>query len=139
MPEHTEPTKQTEVRTLSCKLSREEFTHRATELAKTERELVALEADRKAANDAFKNRAGGLQDRRAVLCEAVITRSEPRLVECTWHADWVGKSMLLRRDDTGEVVHVRTMTPDEMQERFDYTDDDHRLPRKTDDSDPLDA
>lgn len=139
MPEQTERTKQTEVRTLSCKLTRNEFAERATELAKTERELVALEADRKAANDAFKNRAGGLNDRRAVLCEAVITRAEPRLVDCTWHADWVGKSMLLRRDDTGEVVHVRTMTPEEVQERFDFTADNRQLPDKTDDSDPLDA
>jgi hypothetical protein len=137
----TEPeaTEHKELRTLSCRLSQAEFNVKATEFAQLDQELDALEAEREASNKAFKNRIGGVEAKRALLRSVVLTRHEDRDVQCTWHADWASKSMLLRRDDTKEVVHARTMTAEEIQASFDYTAEDKHLPPKTDDSDPLDA
>lgn len=137
--DNTEPTGHKELRQLSCRLTQHEFNVRATEFAQLDEQLEALEAERKASNDSFKDRIGGVNAKRAELRVVVMTRAEERDVECTWHADWAAKSMLLRRDDTQEVVQVRTMTADEVQQHFDYTGQDKQLPKKTDDSEPLDA
>lgn len=140
----TEPTGHKELRTLSCRLSQAEFNAKATEFAQLDGELDTLEAEKEASSKAFKNRIGGVTARRAELRQIMLTRHEQRDVQCTWHADWASKSMLLRRDDTNEVVQVRTMTAEEVQTHFDYTGhtvtgEDRRLPEKSDDSEPLDA
>jgi hypothetical protein len=140
MAEQPEATNQREIRTLSCRLTQQEFAVRATEFAQLDRKLDELEAAKKAAVEGFKDKIGGVNDRRAVLRDTVITRAEDREVQCTWFADWASKSMLLRRDDTNEVVEARTMTPEEVQSHFDFTEDKSRhLPDQTDDSEPLDA
>jgi hypothetical protein len=137
--DQSEPTGHKELRTLSCRLTQAEFNVKATEFAQLDQALDLLEAEKEAAVKGFKNRIGGVEAQRAVLRDVVITRHENRDVACTWHADWASKSMLLRRDDTNEVVHARTMTAEEIQASFDYTDEGKHLPPKTDDSDPLDA
>jgi hypothetical protein len=134
-----EPTQQRETRVLACRLTQAEFNVRATEFAQLDEKLDALEAERKASNDGFKDQIGGVNAKRAELRKVVVRREEFREVQCTWHADWASKSMLLRRDDTNEVVQVRTMTAEEVQASFDYTGEDKQLPNKSDDSDPLDA
>lgn len=140
MPEQPEATNQRELRELSCKLTPQEFAVRATEFAQLDRKLDELEAAKKAAVDGFKDKIGGVNDRRAVLRDTVIARAEEREVQCTWYADWASKSMLLRRDDTNEVIEARTMTADEVQAHFDFTEDKSRLlPGETDDSGSLDA
>lgn len=137
--QQAEPTDQKETRKLACRLSQAEFNVKATEFAQLDDEREQLVADKKASAEAYKDRIGGVNARRAALRRVVINREEMRDVQCTWHADWAGKGMLLRRDDTGEVVEARTMTPDEVQTGFDYTGKDKQLPKKTDDSEPLDA
>lgn len=139
MPEQPERTAKTETRALYCKLTQAEFVHRATEFAKCATDAEALDVERKAVAKDFKNRIGGVHARMNVLQRVVTERREQREVQCTWHADWASKSMLLRRDDTGEVVHARTMTSEEVQRGFDFTPEDKHLPDQTDDSEPLDA
>lgn len=135
----SEPTGHKEMRRLACKVTQAEFNAKATEFAQLDEQLDALEGEKKAVVEDFKNRIGGVNAKRAELRAIVMRREEVRDVQCTWHADWASKSMLLRRDDTKEVVQVRTMTADEVQQHFDYTDKDKQLPPSTDDSEPLDA
>ncbi len=131
MPSDTsEPTGHTELRKLPCRLTQAEFNEKATEYALKDEQHDELEAERKASNEDFKDRIGGVNAERAKLRRMVMTRCEQRDVECAWFADFAGKSMILRRSDTGEAVEVRTMTPDEVQTHFDYAP-------KTDE--PLDA
>lgn len=135
-----EPTGKTEKRQLYCKLTQVEFIERATEFARLSSEVDEIDVERKAVAKGFKDRIGGVHARMAVLRGAVKERREKRDVACSWHADWASKSMLLRRDDTGEVIDARTMTADEVQQGFDFTGDERRqLPDDTEDSDPLDA
>jgi hypothetical protein len=132
-----EPTAQTEKRELYCALTQPEFNVRAVEFAKLDDELDSLQVAKKAAGEDFKDRIGGVKARRAVLRRVVTERREKREVPCTWHADWASKSMLLRRDDTGEVVEARTMTGAEVQRGFDFTPDDKQLPEKGEDGETL--
>jgi len=125
-------TEKKEQRKLPCALTIEEFSVRATEFAQCDDEIEKLENEADASKEAFKNTIGGVKSRRAVLRRVVISRSEDREVSCTWHADWASKSMLLRRDDTGEVVHARTMSPEEVQLSFDTTPEGRRLPEQRD-------
>lgn len=132
-----EPTGKKELRSLQCVLTQPEFNVRATEYAQADQELDRLEVERKSVNDDFKDRIGGVNAKRAKLRRVVIDRREPRDVECTWHADWASKSMLLRRDDTGEVVEARTMTAEEVQASFEFTDEGRRLPPRGEDGETL--
>lgn len=132
-----EITGKSEIKKLPCRLTQEEFNVRATEFASLDGKLDELEAERKRQNDAIKDEIGGVNSERARLRKIVLSRVEERDVPCTWHADWASKSVLLRRDDTGEVVQARTMTADEVQTSFDLTSDDKRLPPESDDGKPL--
>ncbi len=126
-----------EQRKLPCKLTQPEFNVKATEFAQADNELDELEAKKKKAMDDFKDLIGGVNARRSELRKIILLRSEQRDVSCTWHADWASKSMLLRRDDTGEVVEARTMTSEEVQGGFDFTDEGKHLPPGSDDDKPL--
>ena len=132
-----EATGKRETRKLYCVLTQPEFNVRATEYATADQELDTLEAERKTVNEDYKDRIGGVNAKRGKLRRIVIERREPRDVQCTWHADWASKSMLLRRDDTGEVVQARTMTPEEVQSSFEFTDGDKRLPPSGEDNETL--
>lgn len=136
MPSDTaEATEYKELRRLACKLTQAEFNEKATEFAELDQQLEQLEADKKLAAEGFKNRIGGIEEERSVLRQVVITRHEERSVECTWYADFAGRSMILRRDDTGEAVEARTMTATEAQTKLEYTPKSS----KARDTDPLDA
>jgi hypothetical protein len=137
MAEASEATQHVELRELYCQLTQPEFNVKALEFAQVDDKVGALEDELAGVKTDFRNRIGGLEAKRSQLRRIVLERREKRDVKCTWHADWASKSMLLRRDDTGEVIEARTMTPDEVQERFDFTDKNHQLSDQTDDSDPL--
>lgn len=132
-----EPTDRKEIRTLACKLTQDEFNDRSTKLANLEQDIVSVETERKRVADDFKDRIGGLTHTRAEVARIVRQQYEHRTVDCTWHADWAGKSMILRRDDTGEAVEARTMTPEEMQMGFGFTAESRGLPPPSEDN-PLD-
>lgn len=134
-----EPTDRKEVRNLHCKLTIEEFCDRSTRLAQLEQEIVAAETARKQAADEHKAQLGGLTHSRSELAKIVRSQHEVRTVDCTWHADWAGKSMILRRDDTGEAVEARTMTPEEMQMGFGFTAESRGLPPPSDEPNPRDG
>ena len=139
MTDVAEPTAHKEMRRLPCKLTQAEFNGKALEFAQLDEELDQLEAKRKAANEGYKDRIGGVNARRSELRRIVVKREEERDVQCTWHADWASKSMLLRRDDTGEVVQARTMTAEEVQQHFDFTPGEKQLPEKGEGSETLDG
>lgn len=140
--EPIQQTNQTESRVLACRLTQTEFNERAMRLAKIEDDLSALEAEKKRQSDHYKGKIDGLAVERVELAGVVRRQSEDRIVSCTWYADWIGKSMILRRDDTGEAVAARTMTAEECQAGFSQpefqrprTPKSRRLPEKRDESD----
>lgn len=135
MKEIVEPTEKTEIRNLYVALTQDEFNVRATEYAKLDDTVASLEGEAKRVADDFKKRIGGMESDRRRMGRVIQERQELRDVQCTWHADWASKSMILRRDDTSEVIHARTMTPDEVQLSFDVTPKNRRLPKKRKDSD----
>lgn len=139
MTEQAEATEHRETRSLYCALTQPEFNARATEYAKADQDLEALELEKKQVNDEIKDKIGGAVTEQRRLRRIVLERREKREVSCTWYADWASKSMLLRRDDTGEVVEARTMTADEVQKGFDFGPSDKRLSSSNEDTDALDG
>lgn len=130
-------TQQPEImRHLPVKLTEDEFIAFATELADVDIQIDNVEVEKKNAADGFKNRIGGLVSRKSSLRSIVKNKVEYREVPCKWTKDWASESVLLRRLDTQEVIDVRPMTGEELQESFDLTGDDHRLPEHRDESDP---
>ena len=121
-------------RRLSVKLTEAEFIEKATELAETDFQIDAVESEKKAATESFKNKIGGLLARKTDLRFTVRNKSEMRDVDCKWFPDWASKSMICRRLDTQEAIDVRAMTPDELQGSFEETPDGLRLPEERDDS-----
>lgn len=131
-----EPTRTKETRKLDCALTEAEFIAHAMGLADAETKTEQLTDEAKATVKRWKERIGAERVRSRRHRRAVATRTEKRDVLCTWYADYVARQMQLRRDDTHEVVELRTMTPEEMQTSFPTTTDDRRrLPPERDQSD----
>lgn len=117
---------------LKCRLTQDEFNDRAEAFADVDAEITTLEAEKKDVADTYKKRIGGREQKRIELRRIVKDRAESREVACTWHEDWASKTMLLRRDDTEEVVDSRAMTPAEYQHSLDLSPEDRRLPSERD-------
>lgn len=120
MAQQVQATQQKEVVELDVQLSQEEFNVKALEYAQMQGRIDEVEEKRKQVNSRYKDHIGGLRSRSNTLRRVVTDRKEKRDVPCTWYADWGSNSMLLRRDDTQEVVRARTMTSDELQVGIDY-------------------
>jgi hypothetical protein len=114
------------IKDLPCRLSPEELTARASEAAELHLELVAL---REAARDAARARRDEIsekEERADELARSVRTKVETRSVACEERFDDTRCCVSTVRLDTLEVVSSRTMTNDEKQRRFPFSEDEHR-------------
>ena len=130
-----EPTDLKETKFLDCQLTPDEFIAHAVSLAEVEAKIERLTEERKAVAKRWADKISGEKSLSRKHRRAVATRAEKREVICTWYADYISKQMILRRDDTHEIVTVRTMTPEELQTAFPKTATDRRLPPHRDESD----
>lgn len=105
----------TETRLLTCKLSDAEVAHRADELAREVAKLSVLEDEKKHVAKEFAASIGEVEAGVRLLACQVRDHAEDRGVACTWQRDDTGKFLELVRQDTGEVVSSRALTPAEMQ------------------------
>lgn len=110
----------TETRNLPVKLSEDELAGKAQELAesvaaeeKLREEFAAWEDTMKQAKKAKQGRIAIAHDDTVNLGQIVETGVEDRDVPCSWL--YTKEAAYLRRDDTGELVQVRDLRPDEKQ------------------------
>lgn len=110
----------TETRHLPCVLTEEELAERAQSLADSVREeeekreaFAAWEDTMKQAKKAHLGRIAIAHDDTVKFGEIVETGKESRDVPCTWL--YGRDAAFLKRDDTGELVQVRQLRPEETQ------------------------
>jgi hypothetical protein len=102
-------------RTLSVELGDEELKQKSDVLATRIEELDEVEQQRKSAMDGFKDHIKEIQGDISSLARQLRTRRENRVTPCMWERDDARMSMLLIRQDTGEIVETRPMRDDERQ------------------------
>lgn len=110
----------TDTRHLPVKLTEEELAAKAQELADSVREeeeereaFAAWESTMKEAAKAKKAKIYIAHQETVDLGEIVESGLETREVRCSWL--YTASTAFLRRDDTGELVHVRDLREDEKQ------------------------
>jgi hypothetical protein len=104
-----------EYRTLPVSLTEEEIKQKGDVLATRIEERDAIELRRKAAADGFKEELKAISGDINSLARQVRTREEQRVVKCLWERDDSRMSMILVRQDTGEIFESRAMRDDERQ------------------------
>jgi hypothetical protein len=104
-----------EYRTLPVSLTEEEIKQKGDVLATRIEERDDIEQRRKAAADGFKEELKAINGDINSLARQVRTREEQRIVKCLWERDDSRMSMILVRQDTGEIVESRAMHDDERQ------------------------
>lgn len=104
-----------EYRTLPVSLSDDDVKQKGDVLATRIEQLDDIEQRRKASADSFKEQQKEAQGDIASLARQVRTRLEHRVIGCAWERDDARLSMLLVRQDTGEIVETRPMCDDERQ------------------------
>lgn len=105
-----------EFRTLPCPLSDAEVAERAHTMAKLVAEEQAVEVQKKAAADEFKERLEHIGGNIRRLARQVRERSEDRAIEVDFQHDDVRFAVDTIRLDTGEIIGSRPMTEDEKKE-----------------------
>lgn len=116
-------------RSLPVILTQDEFDARAAHLASSIVELDSVDSEIEAVKEARKSQLAGLAEKRERqmkevrrLTRIVEKRAEDRDVECEQRIDLERKLIEIVRLDTGEVVDTRGMTPFDMQQILDFTD-----------------
>jgi hypothetical protein len=106
------------VEALPVSLTQEELLSRATSLVRLRDEERTAEAEFEKHKTAHKERVASIAEVREQLEQAIRERREPRPVRviATAHYD-IGRLREVR-DDTGELLNERPLTPDEMQEEL---------------------
>jgi len=110
--------KKSETRHLPCTLTIDEIAAHAAELAIKVRDHDVIEEEKKSANSTFKARLDGLETEMRRLARLVREKKESRDVECMWVADFDAGRVDLVRQDNGEIVDTRAMTPEDRQVSF---------------------
>lgn len=113
-----------EVRDLPCQMSEQERLLKSMALAQKLDELDRVQLEKKAANDAFKERLNACHDAVSSLSREVRTGMEERPIECTENARYDDMMVDLIRMDTGEVVSSRPMHPSERQQALQLSSSD---------------
>jgi len=102
-------------RKLPVKLTREEVHHRGKRLATIEAEISDIEFEKKEVNADFKSKLEGRKTEIARLTREINEEAEYRQVQIIEQKDWDTREVLTIRQDTGEVIEARPMTPEERQ------------------------
>lgn len=103
-------------RMLPVRLSPAELQTRGADLAKAQRDLEKLTEEKAAISAKIKE----LEARRSELAVTIEQRQEPRTVDCTTFAQWSRRTAHVVRTDTGEVIDVRPLTREEMQQNLPF-------------------
>lgn len=104
-----------EYRTLSVDLTDEELNQKRDILVTRLDELDVVEQQRQAAAAGFKEQLKEIRGDIGSLAREVRTRKSSRVTACMWERDDARFSMVLVRQDTGEIVDTRPMHDDERQ------------------------
>lgn len=105
-----------EYRTLPVTLNEDELKQKGDVLATRIDERSKLDAARKASSEHFKEQLKEIDGDIESLARQLRERQERRVISCLWDRDDSRMSMLLVRQDTGEIVDTRPMRDDERQE-----------------------
>ena len=111
--ERTQTTKTT--RDLMVTLTDDEKREYGRKLADLEHDREAVETEKKAAADGFKERLSAIQVGIGRLVSTIRDGVERREVECEWVFYWDSLTKELSRADTGEVIERAVIGPDERQ------------------------
>jgi len=103
-------------RNLKCDLTEEEWAERSNKLAEVERDMRALEKQRKQVASDLKARKDAFDGQLGALAAQVRERAEFRDVDC--RIDYDGDEVLVVRADTETVVERRKALPAELQEEL---------------------
>ena len=118
--ERTQTTKAT--RYLMVTLTDDENREYWRKLAALEHDKGAVETEKKAAVDGFKERLSAIEARIGWLVSAIRDGVERRELECEWVYYWDSFTKELTRTDTGEVIERDVIGPDERQIGLDGID-----------------
>jgi len=99
---------------LACELTDEHCHELGNQLATIQGQLEELAAERKEANDDFKERADELKKLRASCARKMRDRSEERMTQCAELVDIDGAEQLVVRLDDKAVVRRRTLSGREL-------------------------
>ncbi len=100
---------------LPCALTDADLAQIARAIGGKRHEIQDLEARKRQATDHFKALIDGAQAKADELAEAARAGVEQREVFCVETFHWQTGKVVVRRDDTGDVVRERAMTVEERQ------------------------
>lgn len=100
---------------LPCALTDSDLAQIARAIGGKRHEIQDLEAKKRQATDHYKALIDGAQAKADELAEAARAGVEQREVLCVEAFVWRSGKVVVRRDDTGEVVRERAMTVEERQ------------------------
>lgn len=106
---------QTKPETLECRLSHDEFLDRARALAEACQDIESEEGRQTQVKADLKAQMTRLEAERSRLSLIVTRKAEPRETPTTIYADDARGLAITIREDTGEVVRQRELTPNERQ------------------------
>lgn len=105
-------------KTLQVKLTPDEVLDRASQLAGAVQDLAILEARERAFVERIRRRTLKLQQDQTRLAEILLSGTEPRKVVVALWADFGTGRAMEEREDTGETIAERPLTPAERQGRL---------------------
>lgn len=103
-------------RFLPVKLTDMELLERGRTMSERHKERDGVVAEKKVKMQEYGETLKTLTGEITRLSEIISTGCEPRSVDCTRRKSWTDKKVYTVRIDTGEIIEVRAMFPEEMQE-----------------------
>lgn len=98
-----------------CRLTDEELAKRRDEMAKAIEDYRELDDHKRGETARMNRELKGLKAKAEELSQIVLSREETRPVECRRVMDAEHQRVAVLRLDTGQVVDVRDMTPEEVE------------------------
>ena len=111
-------------RIIEVPLTDEELADRARRMAELRKEVGNLEQEKKDAASRYKEKIDRVNGDVDEVAEEVRNGTRPQCVAISEGVDGTGHNMVTVRKDTGAVIDVRPLTPDERQGRFDFVESD---------------
>lgn len=105
---------------LKCILTEEEKRERAEKMALLVSQINDSEAQLKSVQTQIKSEIAKCEADMATCSEQYRSGYEMRRVECEEEHDFIERTVTLIRQDTGEIVKTRVMTPEERQEEMQF-------------------
>lgn len=102
-------------RDLRCQLTEEEVNDRGQELARMHGRYGRMLSEHKAAKAKMRDDEKDLEMLISGKAYDVRSKTEERVVECEWQADYDRQLAVLVRTDTGEEIKTRELTEDDRQ------------------------